>query len=267
MLRGRGDGRTAMLFTPENHVVQPLEDATPLLGDSEALQAAAAERGYLFLPGLVPPDLLARLRARVRAICASFGWFLDEPDDAVQPIVRGAPGVALAGRGFDDPRFVALQQRLNATDELRALGEVAEILRVLSIVLGEPAAAALSHFCWVKMPGSPQHTTLPHQDAFYVPQIPDLWTAWFPVVDTPTEVGPLGVVPGSHKQGLWPHESALAGIKVARDVVWASNAVVAGDVLLFGALTIHGAWANVSPDRVRVSADVRFLRASSGFVL
>jgi ectoine hydroxylase-related dioxygenase (phytanoyl-CoA dioxygenase family) len=45
---------------------------------------------------------------------------------------------------------------------------------------------------------------------------------------------------------------------------WATTAFQPGDVVLFGAQTIHCAWSNVSPDRVRAAFDLRYEPASDG---
>lgn len=249
------------MFVPERFAVAPLVDDTALLDDAAALREAAELRGYLFFRQLVRPATLAPIRAFVRAFGVAEGWF--HADDTEPAWIDAVPGRQLAGRGFDDPAWVRLQQAINARAAFHALGEEPRVLEVLGAVYGEPARGATTHLCWIKLPGSPQHTTLPHQDLFYVPACDDLWTAWYPLVPTPFALGPLAVIAGSHRSGLWHHTHALAGIDVPDGTAWHSSEVVPGDVLLFGGLTVHAGWANVSPDRVRVSADVRFRRASS----
>ncbi len=254
-------GSAARAFVPERFALSPLSDDTPLLSDAAALRAAAVLRGYLFFRQLVSAAALGPVRAFVRAFGAAAGWV--HADDANPPWVEAVPGVQLAGRGFDDPAWIRLQQDLNRLPAFHALGEDPRVLEVLGAVYGEPARGATTHLCWIKLPGSPQHTTLPHQDRYYVPACEDLWTAWYPLVPTPFALGPLAVIAGSHRSGLWHHTHALAGIDVPDGSAWDSSEVLPGDVLLFGGLTVHAGWANVSADRVRVSADVRFRRASS----
>jgi ectoine hydroxylase-related dioxygenase (phytanoyl-CoA dioxygenase family) len=250
-----------MIFRPEDHHVVPLRDSTELLLESERLREQANQDGYLYLPGLVPRAPVDRVRALARGLCERFGWVVAEPDNP--PSVHAVPGARLSGRGFDDPRFVELQQTINQTDEFCALGRQTEVLRILGIVYGEPARGCITNILWVKLPGSPEHTTLPHQDIHYVPQWTDLWTAWYPLVDTPFDLGPLGVVPGSNRLGCWEHESRERGIVTPPGLVWASSEVHPGDVLLFSSHTVHAAWSNISAQGVRFSADVRFLKASS----
>jgi ectoine hydroxylase-related dioxygenase (phytanoyl-CoA dioxygenase family) len=84
-----------------------------------------------------------------------------------------------------------------------------------------------------------------------------MWSVWIPLVDTPLEVGPLAVVPGSHNK-VWRHRDHLHGIDVPRDVVWATGPVHPGDIVVYGAATVHCAWSNVSKSNVRVALDVRY---------
>jgi ectoine hydroxylase-related dioxygenase (phytanoyl-CoA dioxygenase family) len=118
--------------------------------------------------------------------------------------------------------------------------------------------------CWVKLPGSPAQTTRPHQDCWYLRDVPRFWTVWLPLVETPWDVGPLAVVPGSHRRGVAPHVDNLTGIVLPPDTRLASNPVRPGDAVLFGEETIHCAWSNVSPTDVRVSFDIRYEPEGSG---
>ena len=82
-------------------------------------------------------------------------------------------------------------------------------------------------------------TTGPHQDSFYLPNAPALWTAWVPLVAIPMELGPLALLPGSHREGPRPHRHAFSGIEVGDQEPWATGPVAPGDVLLFGPHTVH----------------------------
>jgi len=96
--------------------------------------------------------------------------------------------------------------------------------------------------------------------------VPRFWTLWVPVVDTPLEVGPLAVVPGSHRRGAAPHVDNLTGIVLPPDTRLASGPVGPGDAILFGEETIHCAWSNVSQTAVRVSFDIRYEPEGAGAV-
>lgn len=242
--------------------VSPLEESSPLLGNPEAIQAAAQEQGYLFLRQFIPDSILAPLRGFIRESLAEFGWV--EPDRDNPAAMRPVPGAQISGRGWDDPNWIRFQRVFSSNPRFRALAEAPVVLDVLEAIMGEPAWVATTNFCWVKLPGSPEHTTLPHQDEWYLPHCTRMWTLWVPVVDTPFEVGPLGVVPGSHRGSVQEHPSAFAGLDVPPDVSWASSEVKSGDVIFFAGRTIHCAWSNLSTTMTRVSADIRYEPRSVG---
>lgn len=241
---------------PSRYPLAPFVDASAERARGPALRALAEEHGYLFFRGLVPGGLLEPVRAFVRAFAAREGWVL--PDPANPSVITARPGARLAGRGWDDPAWIRLQR---AAGELPAFWDLVEsplLLDVLGEVLGEPAAPATANHVWLKLPGSPEHTTRPHRDSFYLPACPRHWTAWIPLTDTPLDVGPLAVVPGSHRSAAWPQTDAMAGIDLPEHVVWHTEAITPGDVVFFGAATIHCAWSNVSPTSARLSLDVRY---------
>ncbi len=244
-----------MLLRPEQYPVTPFEDATNLLEDPKILRARAEESGYLFFKALIPSDLIDPVRAFESSISGGFGW--TEPNPQNLPFQQVKPGASFAGQGWDDPRFVQLQNQVCSHAAFRRLVIDERVMRILEIVYGEPAAVATMNQCWVKLPGTPEHTTLPHQDIYYLPNCPRMWTVWYPLVDTPLQVGPLAVVPGSHKQ-IWPHADHLRGIDVPKNITWATGPVHPGDIVAYGAATVHCAWSNVSAGSVRVALDVRY---------
>lgn len=244
-----------MLLLAEYFPTVPFEDATPLLDDPRGLNEMAMEQGYLFFRGLMPLELVDPVRAFACELAAGYGWVDLDPDNP--PFVYAKSDAQFYGHGWDDPRFTALQLKVTQNREFRRLVTDTRIMDVLGAVYGEPAELAIANHCWLKLPGDPERTTLPHQDSYFLPDSPRLWTVWYPLVDTPLEVGPLGVVPGSHKE-VWPHIDRMTGIDVPRDVTWATGDVFPGDLVAFHASTIHCAWSNVSPTYVRLSLDVRY---------
>lgn len=243
-------------FRPEAFSVDGWRDDTPLLADPAALRRRARTAGYLYLKGFFKAGLCGAVRGMVRAYCDGQGWLL--PAKGNPPRFVAAAGAHLTGRGWDDPRFVALQLKLFGSKEFQRLGNDPRLLEVLALLARRPMWMANTNYAWLKFPGSAHQTTRPHQDRFYLPQAPTLQTVWVPLVDTPSEVGPLGVVDGSHRGPDWPHVNNLTGILVAPGTRWTTGAVKAGDCVIFGARTVHCAWSNVSPTDVRLSLDIRY---------
>ena len=245
-----------MKLLPGDFATAPFVDATPLLDDPAGLHALAADLGYLYVERLVPDALVDPVRAFVREFAAGYGWVHPDPSNPVE--VVAVPGAKLTGRGFDDPRFVELQRAVMANPDFVALVTDPRVMALVDAAAGEPMALATTNHTWLKLPGSPEHTTLPHQDVYYLPTCPKMWTLWVPLVDTPLDVGPLGVVPRSHEGSMWPHVDAWTGIAVAPDTRWQTQPVRPGAVVVFDASTVHCAWSNVSPTLTRLSLDVRY---------
>lgn len=233
---------------------------TPLLPAGRAIApfrpaADPSEAGYLYLPGLLRPAELDGVRAVVRRHAEAAGWVLPEPGNP--PWFRAASGARI-GRAWTDPLWIELQRVVLASPEFEALAAAPPLMRALRRILGEPVVRALSNFCWLRLPGEPAQTTGPHQDSFYLPHSPGLWTAWIPIVETPMDLGPIALVPGSHRAGLRAHRDAFSGVEVGDQEVWVTGPFAPGDVALFGAHTIHCAWSNMTPDRVRAAFDIRY---------
>lgn len=241
---------------PEAFAIDDWRDLTPLLPDPAALRRSGREAGFIYLKDFFPQRLSDPVRAMVRAYCHEQGWLV--PARGNPPRFVATPGAQLTGRGWDDPRFVELQSRLWASQEFQRLGNDPRLLGVLADLAGRPMWMATTNYAWLKFPGSPQQTTRPHQDSYYLPRAPTLQTVWVPLVDTPLTLGPLAVVQASHRGHAWPHVDNRTNILVAPSTRWTSGAVKAGDCVIFSARTVHCAWSNVSKANVRLSLDIRY---------
>jgi ectoine hydroxylase-related dioxygenase (phytanoyl-CoA dioxygenase family) len=250
------------LLLPEEREVYPLVESSHLLGDPGALQAKAQEDGYLHFREFVPESLLGPVRAFTREAFAKFGWVQGASDNI--PQMKAVPNAKLSGRGWDDQDWVQFQPAFSKHPDFLALAESQLVMDILEAILGEPVWLASMNFCLIQLPGSPEHTTLPHQDQWYLPRCDSMWSMWAPLVDMPMEIGPIGVVPGSQQRRVGDHFTAFSGLQVEPKVVWASNDVHAGDVVFFSSRTIHCAWSNMSPTFAQVSADIRYEPRSVG---
>ena len=215
-----------------------LVDSSPHLDDPATLRSRATEQGYLFFRSLIDPADVLALRSLILPACGeSFG-------------------------SYDDPRWIELQCRVHPSDEFHRLRANPAIRRVLEAVLEGPVRSDRGDTCRIFSPRSPELTTLPHQDRFYVPGDGALWTVWIPLGDCPLDLGGLAVLPGSHREGLKVHsreQAGARGVEVNLDATWSTEDYRCGDVLMFNGLTLHRALENRS-DRCRLSADFRFDR-------
>lgn len=242
-----------------------LRDSTPLLDRPRALAARAEADGCLLLRGVPGADAVAPVRTLVHAACLALGLLDAEAPDGAAP--RACAGVRLAGTGYDDPRWLALQQRVLADPRFVRLGDEPHLLRVLEVLLGEAPRGRRGDICRIALPRAPHLTTPPHQDHWYTGGTTKMWTAWIALTDTPLELGPLAVLPGSHTGGLRPHRGPGKGRErvSVRAQAFAATPLAAGDAILFHSLTVHRALPNVTANRVRLSVDYRY-SASNGTV-
>ena len=178
----------------------PLIDSAPFVHDPEVLRSRAAEYGYLALRGIPGPEAIAPLCALIQDVAASLDLLEPTREGREAPLVK--PGAALTGTGYDDPRWLRLQERVLADPLFAALGDHPELLIVLEALIGGPVLTRRGDICRVAMPSAPHLTTPPHQDHWYTGGTTNLWTVWIPLTELPLELGPLALLPGSHVRGL-----------------------------------------------------------------
>jgi hypothetical protein len=239
--------------------VDVLVDSTPLAREPAELRARAARDGCLLLRGIPGPAAVAPLRSLAHEVAESLGFVRPPRPGRAAPFVK--PGAALAGTGYDDGRWLALQQRLLADPRFAAVGDHAELLAALEVLFDGPVLTRRGDICRLALPNAPHLTTPPHQDHWYTGGTTNLWTVWIPLTDTPLELGPLAVLPGSHASGLLPHDGQGAGrqrVRVPADPRFAAAPLAAGDAILFNCLTVHRALPNITGNRVRLSVDYRY---------
>lgn len=100
----------------------------------------------------------------------------------------------------------------------------------------------------------------------------DVITAWFGLTDAPVEMGPLRVIPGSHRTGLLTHcrdyegngpEFRVPYVQIPERLFQANQQVPLptkrGDVVFFHSQTVHGSLPNLG-DECRISFDLRYNR-------
>jgi ectoine hydroxylase-related dioxygenase (phytanoyl-CoA dioxygenase family) len=239
--------------------VKPLIDSTPFAHDPGVLRARAAEHGYLLLRGIPGPDVVAPLCTLIQEVAESLGLLQPARDGRTAPLVK--PGAALTGSGYDDPRWLILQEWVLADPRFTAVGDEAGVMTVLEAVLDGPVLTRRGDICRIALPGAAHLTTPPHQDHWYTGGTTNLWTVWIALTDTPLDLGPLAVLPGSHLSGLLPHAGHGVGrqrVSVTEDPQFGAAPLAAGDAILFNCLTVHCALPNVTRDRVRLSVDCRY---------
>ena len=236
----------------------PMLVSSDLLGDQTALRERMEEQGYLYLPGLLPAAVLAQLLDEVTAVLQRIGWIRGgaarlAAESLVMPCREGEPAY-----------FEALDE-IQRLESFHVLAHQPALLAVMEMLLGEGAFPHPLGIMRLVFPDNPEVTTPPHQDYRNNQGTPRLTAAWIPLADCPRELGPLAVLPGSHRFGLLPlgfhlgpgnRQAVLpAGLE---GVAWVTADFRAGDVLLFPSLTVHRALPNQHPARMRLSVDFRY---------
>ena len=243
--------------------MKELIDSAPIAHDHETLRLRAKRDGCLLLRAMPGPEAVTPLRGLVQEVAESLGLLLSNRVSRAAPVVR--PGAALTGTGYDDRRWLALQERVLADARFAAVGDDPGLLAVLEALFGGPVLTRRGDICRLALPRALHLTTPPHQDHWYTGGTTNLWTVWIPLTETPLELGPLAVLPGSHLSGLWPHLGQGAGrqgVQVTDATRFASAPLAAGDAILFNCLTVHCALPNATRNRVRLSVDYRYQPAN-----
>lgn len=243
-----------------------LVDSSGLLGDPQALRERMTADGYLLMRGLLPQWMVAAVRADILAVCRAHKWLLPGPDGDAGRVDLAAT-CAPADPAYDDLYGEVIS--LQSYNELAHAPQILALIETLAQapdVLPRPAKRSHLIFPQPDVGATPPHQDFPHEQGAR-----EAYTTWIPLGDCPRELGGLAVWPGSRHRGIVDHGFVPGvgglGIRTDRipDVRWLSTEYRIGDVLVFHSLTVHGALPNRTADRLRISADFRYQRASDPF--
>jgi hypothetical protein len=229
-------------------------DSSRHLGDPDALQAILARHGYLYLPGAIPVEAIDWVRGQMIAAIAEEGLLGSEALDAharceidTRWTGLSLPGVGIPGRqaqaGFK-------QRRIWET-----FVEMPGVRSRFDAIMGGPVNfLPISEF----RTAAPQSRTPLHQDGAANYGF-GVHTAWFPVMPIGDELGGVAVLPWDEDKShsalqetiRWPQE-------VAADPGWARAQYRPGDMVVFEGSIMHCGLINRSPDRLRMSMEIRF---------
>lgn len=238
---------------------QPMYEANELLGDAKAVRARLAQDGYLFLRNIVPVDRLLELRDQITRILADQGWIEDGPN-RLQAKAISRP------RREGQPKFFKAHDHIVRLEALHSLAHEPHLLDVMRQALGDSVFPHPLSIVRLIFPDTPELSTPPHQDYPNNQGTENLTAAWIPLADCSVADGSLAILEGSHKFGVLPlkfHLGAgnrravldeqLAGLR------WVGADFRAGDIVLFGALTVHKAMENCNRSgKMRLSVDYRY---------
>jgi chlorinating enzyme len=235
------------------------------------------EQGFLIVRGLVPPADVAELAGHVEDLI--FGR-IDVPGLEPPP-----PGASVA----------EIEKRYLRIHMLHRVLEIHErymlhprVLDVLEALIG-PDVMAMQTMLFIKPPGGAGQGW--HQDAYYIPTIPDtLCGAWIAIDRADEENGCMWFVPGTQHEPIYPtsdnrgrnHGDSLGDLESVDNVSNVDDSVNTlsriarkypgrevkavmdpGDVAFFGGHVLHRSKQNVSADRFRRSFVGHYANARS----
>ncbi|MEY4708316.1 MAG: hypothetical protein RJB58_2039 [Pseudomonadota bacterium] len=201
------------------------------------------ETGYLVVPDVIAPDMLARLRGALDALVADAASVTEHTD-----VYDLEPG-----HTPENPKVRRIKLPHSHTPVFWELAQYPRMVGILEKLLGPSGVRLQSSKINLKSPhyGSPVEW---HQDwAFYPHTNDDMLAVGVMLDDAFMENGPLMVVPGSHKGPTWDHHSGgyfCGAMDPTRREVDFESAVPltgkAGSVSFHHVRLVHGSAQNVS---------------------
>lgn len=256
-----------------------LRDSSDAADDMPELRRRFAEDGYLYMRGYLDRDEVLGARASLTTRLAEAG--------VLDPAYPSMDGVCKPGSGY-----VFKPEITNNNEEIQKLLYSGRLVDFYTKFYGEP----IRHydFTWLRAIG-PGKGTNPHCDLPYMGRgTHQHMTCWVPYGDISFELGGLMVLEGSHKrmdllqnyvyrdvdafcenkpkeaakakEGGWTFTGTLShNPPVVRDKFggrWLTTEFRAGDFITFGMFLVHASLDNRSENRLRISSDARYQRAS-----
>lgn len=234
----------------------PFRDSTELLHDAPALRAQAAEDSYLFLPGLLPPELVSSVGAIMGSIMAEAGWIASG-----QPLASAA--VNAEHRCVEpQPAFMDVFYAQLSRKELHALKMHPILMETFGRLFDEPAFCVPHCVMRMAFPDMEAYATPAHQDITHFEGTRENWAAWIPFVPIDAESGGLAIAAGTHRGRVYDMRPTLGAGQMVIDadldhLDWRWSPMRPGDVLIHNCVTVHKGLPNRSR-HMRVSVDARY---------
>lgn len=240
--------------------MKPFVESNDIRHNTAALRQRADRDGYIFFRDAVDQEAIQQTRRDIAAVLQEAGW-IDRGTEAVEAITSH-PALVSGMEAFSP--VYDLVQRL---ESFHTLAHDEAIFDLVERLLGSDVLLQPSNIARFIFPTELEHTTPAHQDFVHIQGTPDVWTAWLPLGDCPHSLGGLSVLTGSHKYGILPVSRSLGagGLRTHTDEIdgeWVSSPFDLGDVLFFHSHTVHRGLPNRSGNRLRLSVDYRYQRAS-----
>lgn len=220
-------------------------DSGPVIGNRSELLSRLQRDGYVFCRGLVPADDVGRAAGDLLDELANRRWVRrGDREGRLNNLFRWA--------GPSMPEFNRVYASLQSTESVHRLACSDEVRAVAESLLG-PAVIHPHRIIRTTLPvraGGPDDPSI-HRD-YLNWRIPDMITAWIPLLPCRRNRGSLAVLVGSHLEERAGYPSTFED-----DADWVTGDFEPGDVILFHCYTAHGVLPNVSK-LLRLSIDSRW---------
>ena len=256
-----------------------LRDSAPVADDVAELHRRLDEDGYLYMRNYLDRDEVLRARESLTDGLAAAG--------ALDPSFPSIEGVGREGAGY-----LFKPELTNGNPRVQTLLYSGRVVEFYQRLFGEPVRHY--DFTWLRAIG-PGKGTNPHCDLPYMGRgTHSHLTCWVPYGDISFTLGGLMVLEGSHKRmdllesyvyrdvdafcenkpkqaeaakaGKWAFTGTLShNPPVVRNKFggrWLTTEFKAGDFITFGMFLVHASLDNRTENRLRISSDARYQRAS-----
>jgi ectoine hydroxylase-related dioxygenase (phytanoyl-CoA dioxygenase family) len=240
----------------EDRQMKPFHEVQASDLGSCSLQDEIDSRGYLLIRDLLPQHALSEVLGDITRILYSAGWLVRDDD----PLDRMADIGAACGD--PDHSFQRTYQSVFNLESFHALPHHPALKQVMSSLVGEKILIHPKPIGRLIFPRCERLVNHGHQDFGSINGDSECFTAWIPLHDFPTRLGPLQIMEGSHRSGFQDHDHENLRVpevpeRPALCGRWVGGQIDAGDVLIFHSRTVHAAPPNLSK-QLRISLDCRF---------
>jgi phytanoyl-CoA dioxygenase PhyH len=227
--------------------VKALRDSTAQAGDSELLRQRMHEDGYVFVRGVIDPELIRKVRADVIDVLRKAQWIA--ANGTLQPLVKGQ----------EDPRYWTGFAGVQSLESFHQIAYDDQLSAIMSALIGPdmfPWPAKAPYMIWPeRLAGPAGRSAGAHQEG--VRWSPDVLSTWISLGWTPIEKGSLTVLPGSQRLGYLP---GYGYGQFEFGPEWATSPFDPGDFIAFHNFTLHGSLPNLT-DSLRLSCAIKWQSA------
>jgi Phytanoyl-CoA dioxygenase (PhyH) len=231
--------------------MEQLRSSSELVGDPDGLRGRFARDGYVYLQGVLDPEVISGVRGEMERLLIERGF--------ARPAADGPrfTGKTTGRSPIRSPR--ELESEYNNLGLARRIVDHPAHRALFNAVAGEDVDFLPITEYRTRPPGNEPLTW--HQDGFYNRGL-DLFTAWIPLTTMTEEIGGLAVAEGMHNNGYlheaYPPPRYLIDADDIPQEVQRTVQFEPGDILIFDRRLPHTGLPNSSTDRFRFSVDVRF---------